>query len=131
MKPFAAYTEGVAGVEEIDTVMKLGTAQPMGPLAEILSGWCVPRHIESIAWWLLAIQSMLPVPLLVNMVTAGKLGVKTVKGFMYIMDLVGALCLNKFSFDEKITLFISLLISAAAFSQDENNYTMQAALLAK
>ena len=74
--------EGVAGVSEIDTVMKLGMAHPMGPLQladfigldvclailEVLSdGFGNPKYS--------------PCPLLVNMVTAGKLGVKSGEGF--------------------------------------------------
>jgi 3-hydroxybutyryl-CoA dehydrogenase len=74
--------EGVAGVQEIDTVMKLGMAHPMGPLqlADFIgldtcltilhvlhSGFGNPKYA--------------PCPLLVNMVTAGKLGVKAGEGF--------------------------------------------------
>jgi 3-hydroxybutyryl-CoA dehydrogenase len=82
----AIYTlyEGVAGVEEIDIVMKLGMAHPMGPLQladfigldvclailrVLYDGFCNPKYA--------------PCPLLVNMVTAGKLGVKTGEGFYY------------------------------------------------
>ena len=80
----AIYTlyEGVAGIEEIDTVMKLGMAHPMGPLQladfigldtclailrELHDGFGNPKYA--------------PCPLLVNMVTAGYLGAKTKKGF--------------------------------------------------
>ena len=80
----AIYTlyEGVAGVEEIDTVMKLGMAHPMGPLQladfigldvclailnVLLSGFGNPKYA--------------PCPLLVNMVTAGNKGVKSGTGF--------------------------------------------------
>ena len=80
----AIYTlyEGVSGVEEIDTVMKLGMAHPMGPLqlADFIGldvclailrvlqdGFGQPKHA--------------PCPLLVNMVTAGKLGAKSGEGF--------------------------------------------------
>ena len=74
--------EGVAGVEEIDTVMMLGMAHPMGPLhladfigldvclsfLEVLNdGFGNPKYA--------------PCPLLVNMVTAGKLGLKSGEGF--------------------------------------------------
>ena len=74
--------EGVAGVEEIDTVMKLGMAHPMGPLQ-------LADFVGLDVW--LAISRVLqdgfgnpkyaPCPLLVNMVTAGKLGVKSGEGF--------------------------------------------------
>ena len=80
----AIYTlyEGVAGVYEIDTVMKLGMAHPMGPLQlsdfigldvclailKVLNdGFCNPKYA--------------PCPLLVNMVAAGKKGVKSGEGF--------------------------------------------------
>ena len=80
----AMYTlfEGVAGVGEIDTVMKLGMAHPMGPLqlADFIgldvclsilrvlhNGFCNPKYA--------------PCPLLVNMVAAGKLGAKSGEGF--------------------------------------------------
>jgi 3-hydroxybutyryl-CoA dehydrogenase len=56
---------GVAGVAEIDTVMKLGMAHPMGPLQ--LADFKNPKYA--------------PCPLLVNMVMAGKLGVKSGEGF--------------------------------------------------
>ena len=74
--------EGVAGVEEVDTVMKLGMAHPMGPLQladfigldvclailkDLQDGFGDPKYA--------------PCPLLVNMVTAGKLGVKSGEGF--------------------------------------------------
>jgi len=74
--------EGEAGVEEIDTVMKLGMAHPMGPLqladfigldvclnfmVVLLNGFGNPKYA--------------PCPLLVNMVTAGHMGVKSGKGF--------------------------------------------------
>jgi 3-hydroxybutyryl-CoA dehydrogenase len=77
-----ALFQGVAGVEEIDTVMTLGMAHPMGPLAladfigldvclaimEVLQkGFGGPRYA--------------PCPLLRNMVAAGRLGVKTAEGF--------------------------------------------------
>jgi 3-hydroxybutyryl-CoA dehydrogenase len=67
--------ESVAGVEEIDTVMKLGMAHPMGPLLDVClsilrvlhDGFGNPKYA--------------PCPLLVNMVTSGKLGAKSGEGF--------------------------------------------------
>lgn len=74
--------EGVAGVEEIDTVMKLGMAHPMGPLqlADFI-GLDVCLNILRVLQDGLGNQKYAPSPLLVNMVTAGHLGVKTGKGF--------------------------------------------------
>lgn len=74
--------EGVAGVEEIDQVMKLGMAHPMGPLqlADFIG-------LDVCLWILNVLQEgfgnpkYAPCPLLVNMVTAGHLGVKTGRGF--------------------------------------------------
>lgn len=74
--------EGVAGVEEIDTVMKLGMAHPMGPLqlADFIG--------LDVCMWILNVlhegygnPKYAPCPLLVNMVTAGHLGVKSGRGF--------------------------------------------------
>ena len=74
--------EGVAGVEEIDTVMKLGMAHPMGPLqlADFIG--------LDVCLWILDVlhkgfgnSKYAPCPLLVNMVTAGKKGVKSGEGF--------------------------------------------------
>lgn len=74
--------EGVAGVSSIDTVMKLGMAHPMGPLqlADFIG--------LDVCWSILKVlhegfgnPKYAPCPLLVNMVTAGKLGVKTGEGF--------------------------------------------------
>lgn len=80
----AIYTlyEGVAGVEEIDTVMKLGMAHPMGPLqlADFI-GLDVCLSILNVLYEGLGNQKYAPCPLLVNMVTAGHKGVKTGKGF--------------------------------------------------
>lgn len=74
--------EGVAGVEEIDTVMKLGMAHPMGPLqlADFI-GLDVCLAILNVLYEGLGNQKYAPNPLLVNMVTAGDLGVKTGRGF--------------------------------------------------
>lgn len=74
--------EGVAGVEEIDTVMKLGMAHPMGPLqlADFI-GLDVCLAIMNVLHDGLGNDKYSPCPLLVNMVTAGKLGVKSGEGF--------------------------------------------------
>lgn len=74
--------EGVAGVEEIDTVMKLGMAHPMGPLqlADFI-GLDVCLAIMEVLYEGLGNPKYAPCPLLVNMVTAGKKGVKTGEGF--------------------------------------------------
>lgn len=74
--------EGVAGVEEIDTVMKLGMAHPMGPLqlADFI-GLDVCLAIMYVLYDGLGNPKYAPCPLLVNMVTAGKLGVKSGEGF--------------------------------------------------
>lgn len=74
--------EGVAGVEEIDTVMMLGMAHPMGPLhlADFI-GLDVCLSIMNVLYEGLGNPKYAPCPLLVNMVTAGKLGVKTSEGF--------------------------------------------------
>ena len=80
----AIYTlyEGVAGVEEIDTVMKLGMAHPMGPLqlADFI-GLDVCLAILNVLYDGFGNQKYAPCPLLVNMVTAGKKGIKTGEGF--------------------------------------------------
>ena len=80
----AIYTlyEGVAGVEEIDTVMKLGMAHPMGPLqlADFI-GLDVCLAILEVLHEGFGNPKYAPCPLLVNMVTAGKKGVKTGEGF--------------------------------------------------
>ena len=74
--------EGVAGVNEIDTVMKLGMAHPMGPLqlADFI-GLDVCLSILNVLYDGLGNQKYAPCPLLVNMVTAGKLGAKSGEGF--------------------------------------------------
>ena len=74
--------EGVAGVEEIDTVMKLGMAHPMGPLqlADFI-GLDVCLAILEVLQEGLGNQKYAPCPLLVNMVTAGKMGIKSGEGF--------------------------------------------------
>lgn len=74
--------EGVAGVEEIDTVMKLGMAHPMGPLhlADFI-GLDVCLAILRVMHDGFGNPKYGPCPLLVNMVTAGKLGVKSGEGF--------------------------------------------------
>jgi 3-hydroxybutyryl-CoA dehydrogenase len=74
--------EGVAGVEEIDTVMKLGMAHPMGPLqlADFI-GLDVCLSILRVLHEGFGNPKYAPCPLLVNMVTAGKMGVKSGEGF--------------------------------------------------
>lgn len=73
---------GVAGVEEIDTVMKLGMAHPMGPLqlADFI-GLDVCLSILNVMHDGFKNPKYAPCPLLVNMVMAKKLGVKTGEGF--------------------------------------------------
>ena len=73
---------GVAGVEEIDTVMKLGMAHPMGPLqlADFI-GLDVCLSILEVMYNGFRNPKYAPCPLLVNMVQAGKLGVKSGEGF--------------------------------------------------
>lgn len=74
--------EGVAGVEEIDTVMKLGMAHPMGPLqlADFI-GLDVCLSILNVLQDGFGNPKYAPCPLLVNMVAAGKLGAKSGEGF--------------------------------------------------
>jgi 3-hydroxybutyryl-CoA dehydrogenase len=80
----AIYTlyEGVAGVQEIDTVMKLGMAHPMGPLqlADFI-GLDVCLSILKVLFEGFGNSKYAPCPLLVNMVEAGHKGVKSGKGF--------------------------------------------------
>jgi 3-hydroxybutyryl-CoA dehydrogenase len=78
---FSLY-EGVAGVDEIDTVMKLGMAHPMGPLqlADFI-GLDVCLSILNVLRDGFGNPKYAPCPLLVNMVTAGKLGCKSGEGF--------------------------------------------------
>ncbi|MBE7646533.1 3-hydroxyacyl-CoA dehydrogenase family protein [Tenacibaculum finnmarkense] len=73
---------GVAGVAEIDTVMKLGMAHPMGPLqlADFI-GLDVCLSILNVLYDGFKNPKYAPCPLLVNMVNAGKLGVKSGEGF--------------------------------------------------
>ena len=73
---------GVAGVTEIDTVMKLGMAHPMGPLqlADFI-GLDVCLSILEVMYSGFKNPKYAPCPLLVNMVRAGKLGVKSGEGF--------------------------------------------------
>jgi len=78
---FSLY-EGVAGVREIDTVMKLGMAHPMGPLqlADFI-GLDVCHSILHVLHDGFGNPKYAPCPLLTNMVTAGYLGVKSGEGF--------------------------------------------------
>ncbi len=80
----AIYTlhEGVAGVEEIDTIMKLGMAHPMGPLqlADFI-GLDVCLSILEVLYEGFKLDKYAPCPLLVNMVEANKLGRKSMEGF--------------------------------------------------
>lgn len=80
----AIYTlfEGVAGVKEIDSVMKLGMAHPMGPLelADFI-GLDVCLSILNVLYEGFGNPKYAPCPLLVNMVTSGNLGRKTGQGF--------------------------------------------------
>lgn len=74
--------EGVAGVSEIDTIMKLGMAHPMGPLqlADFI-GLDVCLAILRVLHEGFGNPKYAPCPLLVNMVTSGDLGVKSGRGF--------------------------------------------------
>ena len=74
--------QGVAGVVEIDAVMKLGMAHPMGPLqlADFI-GLDVCLSIMKVLFNGFGNPKYAPSPLLINMVTAGKLGVKSGEGF--------------------------------------------------
>jgi 3-hydroxybutyryl-CoA dehydrogenase len=80
----AIYTlhTGVAGVAEIDQIMKLGMAHPMGPLqlADFI-GLDVCLSILNVMYQGFKDSKFAPCPLLVNMVHAGKLGVKSKEGF--------------------------------------------------
>ncbi|MHA4895062.1 3-hydroxybutyryl-CoA dehydrogenase [Pedobacter sp. PWIIR3] len=96
----AIYTlyENVAGVEEIDTVMKLGMAHPMGPLqlADFI-GLDVCLAILQVLYSGFGNSKYAPCPLLVNMVTAGKTGVKTGVGFYdYSLGIKAAVVAAKF-----------------------------------
>jgi len=97
----AIYTlyEGVAGVSEIDTVMKLGMAHPMGPLqlADFI-GLDVCLAILNVLHQGFGNPKYAPCPLLVNMVMAGKKGVKSGEGFYdYSNGLKEAKVAAKFS----------------------------------
>ena len=74
--------EGVAGIEEIDSIMKLGMAHPMGPLqlADFI-GLDICHSIMHVLYEGLGDQKYAPCPLLTNMVIAGNLGIKTGEGF--------------------------------------------------
>jgi 3-hydroxybutyryl-CoA dehydrogenase len=74
--------QGVGGVQEIDTVMKLGMAHPMGPLqlADFI-GLDTCLAILRVLHDGFGQPKYAPCPLLVQMVTAGKLGVKSGEGF--------------------------------------------------
>jgi len=96
----AIYTlyEGVAGVYEIDTVMKLGMAHPMGPLqlADFI-GLDVCLAILKVLHDGFGNPKYAPCPLLVNMVAAGKKGIKTGEGFyQYIQGSKDLVVSNKF-----------------------------------
>jgi len=77
-----ALFEGVAGVKEIDNIMKLGMAHPMGPLqlADFI-GLDVCYAILNVLYEGLGNPKYAPCPLLVNMVRAGHIGVKSGSGF--------------------------------------------------
>ncbi|WP_316839682.1 3-hydroxybutyryl-CoA dehydrogenase [Pedobacter gandavensis] len=97
----AIYTlyESVAGVAEIDTVMKLGMAHPMGPLqlADFI-GLDVCLAILNVLHDGFGNPKYAPCPLLVNMVTAGNKGVKSGEGFYnYANGIKDAVVANKFS----------------------------------
>ncbi len=74
--------EGVAGVEAIDNIMKLGMAHPMGPLqlADFI-GLDICLSIMNVLYQGFGNQKYAPCPLLVNIVAAGNLGVKSGEGF--------------------------------------------------
>ena len=76
------FYNGVAGIKEIDTVMKLGMAHPMGPLqlADFI-GLDVCLSILNVMYDGFKNPKYAPCPLLVNMVRAGKLGIKSGEGF--------------------------------------------------
>ncbi len=82
--------EGVAGIKEIDTILKLGMAHPMGPLqlADFI-GLDVCLNILDVLYAGFGNPKYAPCPLLVNMVNAKKLGVKTGEGFYVYADKAG------------------------------------------
>lgn len=79
---------GVAGVQEIDTIMKLGMAHPMGPLelADFI-GLDVCLSILEVMYEGFKNPKYAPNPLLINMVQAGKYGIKSGEGFYNYQDL--------------------------------------------
>ncbi len=92
--------EGIAGVREIDTIMKLGMAHPMGPLqlADFI-GLDVCLSILNVLYNGFGNAKYAPCPLLINMVTAGRLGIKSGEGFYVYTDgnkelLVSERCKN-------------------------------------
>ena len=90
--------EGVAGLTEIDTVMKLGMSHPMGPLqlADFI-GLDVCLAILNVLYQGFGNPKYAPSPLLVNMVAAGQLGVKSGSGFYdYSEGIKGAVVSKKF-----------------------------------
>jgi 3-hydroxybutyryl-CoA dehydrogenase len=90
--------EGVAGVQEIDTVMKLGMAHPMGPLqlADFI-GLDVCQSILRVLQDGFGNPKYAPCPLLVNMVAAGKLGIKSGEGFYtYVAGTKDAVVSDRF-----------------------------------
>ena len=93
----AIYTlfEGVAGVEEIDTVMKYGVAHPMGPLqlADFI-GLDVCLAILNVLYKGFGNPKYAPCPLLVNMVAAGQIGKKAGSGFYTYKSGTKELLLN-------------------------------------
>ena len=82
VKAIYSLFEGVAGVEEIDTIMKLGMAHPMGPLqlADFI-GLDVCLSILQVLHEGFGNPKYAPCPLLVNMVQAGHKGIKSGQGF--------------------------------------------------
>jgi 3-hydroxybutyryl-CoA dehydrogenase len=77
-----AYSEGVAGVEEIDEAMKLGANHPMGPLALAdLIGLDVVTAVMEVFYRDFNDPKYRPAPLLREMVAAGRLGRKSGRGF--------------------------------------------------
>jgi 3-hydroxybutyryl-CoA dehydrogenase len=91
--------EGVAGVEEIDTIMKLGMAHPMGPLqlADFI-GLDICYSILKVLYAGFGNSKYAPCPLLANMVNANYLGIKTGEGFYkYTRDNKGLVVSERFT----------------------------------
>ena len=89
-KAILSLQEGVAGVKEIDTILKLGMAHPFWPLQ--LAGFIgleVCLSILKVLYVGFGNPKYAPCPLLVNMVNAKKLGVKTGEGFYTYPDKAG------------------------------------------